>query len=363
MYTSNSTLADIAERLRTSRSVLVLTHLRPDGDAIGSSIAIVRALNLTSPKGLPPRARAWYAGPFPPWQSDLVKSTPHLLIDPVQGPDRNADFESVVVIDTGSWTQLEPFAAFLRGRSAETVIVDHHRQGDAEIADTRYIDPNAAAVCQPAAELCRMILGLDSITQLPVEVATPLYLGICTDTGWFRHSNVSGAVLHTAADLHSAGVNHAALYQLIEQRDTLGRQKLLARALESLTLESSGRIGVMQLNKADFAAAKAEPGESGGFIDFATFIPSVRVSVLLTEASDWQSASEGGDLSAAKRKVVTKISMRSKEGANAVDVNAVAKEFGGGGHTRAAGARLDAPLDETRRRLLELIRLHLDGTK
>jgi len=363
MYTTNATLETIAQRLGNSRSVLVLTHLKPDGDALGSSIAVVRSLNLTSPQGLPPRARAWYAGPCPAWQSDIVKSTPHMVIDPARGPDRNADFETVLIIDTGSWTQLEPFAAFLKGRAPESIIVDHHRQGDADIADTRFIDGGAAAVCQPAAEICRHILGLESITKLPVEVATPLYLGICTDTGWFRHSNVSGAVLHTAADLLSAGVNHSALYQLIEQRDTLGRQKLLARALDSLSIEASGRLGVMSLTKSDFAAAKADPGESGGFVDYATFIPAVRVSVVLTEASDWQSPAEGGSPADAKRKAVTKVSFRSKEGLNAVDVNAVAKEFGGGGHIRAAGARLEAPMDEARRRVVEAVTRHLNGDR
>lgn len=363
MYASNSTLESIAQRLRHARSVLVLTHLKPDGDAIGSSIALVRALNLTTPAGLPPRAKAWYSGPFPPWQSDVVKNTPHALIDPKQGPDRHADFEAIVVIDTGSWTQLEPFADFLKGRAEETIIVDHHRQGHPEIADTRFIEPNFAAACQPAAELCRLILGLPSLGKLPVEVATPLYLGICTDTGWFRHSNVSPTVLHTAAELIEAGVNHTGLYQLIEQRDTLGRQKLLSRALASLTLELSGRVGVMSLTKADFAESKAEPGESGGFIDFPSSIPTVRVSVLLTEGSDWQSSAEGGDPAEAKRKIITKISMRSKEGTNAVDVNAVAQEFGGGGHIRAAGARLDASIDDTRRKLLESLARHLETAR
>ena len=151
--------------------------------------------------------------------------------------------------------------------------------------------------------------------------------------------------------------------QLIEQRDTLGRQKLLSRALASLSLELGGRVGVMSLTKSDFAESKAEPGESGGFIDFPSFIPTVRVSVLLTEGSDWQSAADGGDPAAAKRKIMTKISMRSKEGTNAVDVNAVAQEFGGGGHIRAAGARLDANIDDTRRKLLDALARHLEPAR
>ncbi|MFZ4575015.1 MAG: DHH family phosphoesterase [Phycisphaerales bacterium] len=355
-WNSTHTIAQAGARLRDARSITVITHMKPDGDAVGSSLALVRALNLTGTPGLPPRAEAWYAGPFPPWMSDIVGSTPHRKFEGANQPPRHADPEVVVVVDTGSWSQLEPFADFLRGRSAETIIIDHHKQGDPEIADWRVLDTSAAAVCLPIAELCRELLRLPGVDALPEAVATPLFLGTATDTGWFKHSNVGPAVMRTAGDLLAAGAKNTWLFQMIEQRDSLGRLRLLSRALASLELADDGRLGIMTLTKSDFEETGAAPGESGGFVDFPALMPNVRVVALLTEASDWEKPDEGGDAAEAKKRTITKISFRSKEGAKAVDVNLAARQFGGGGHLRAAGARAAAGIDETKRRVIEVIR-------
>src|SRR5690606_29057264 len=123
------------------------------------------------------------------------------------------------ITDTGSWNQLAPFAEFLKPRLDRTTIVDHHLQGDGEIATRRLIDTNAAGVVQPAAEICCAILGLDSPAQLPTDIATPLYLGLATDTGWFKHSNVDGRVTRLAGELLDSGVDHTALFAMLYQRD------------------------------------------------------------------------------------------------------------------------------------------------
>jgi phosphoesterase RecJ-like protein len=355
-WTTTHSIADIAARLRSARSVVVLTHMKPDGDAAGSSLALTRALNLTGTPGLPPRAEAWYAGPFPPWMNDIVGSTPHRKFEQGTEVPRHADPEVIVVVDTGSWSQLEPFADFLRGRASETIIIDHHKQGDPEIADTRHLATSSAAACMPVADLCRLILNLPSTTKLPEEVATPLFLGTATDTGWFKHSNVNREVMQIAGDLLAAGARNTWLYQMIEQRDTLGRLKLLSRALDSIELADDGRLAIMTLTKSDFEETGAAPGESGGFVDFPALMPNVRVVALLTEASDWERADEGGDPAAAKKRTLTKISLRSKEGSKAVDVNAAAKKFGGGGHIRAAGARVHAPIDQTKQLVIDAVR-------
>jgi phosphoesterase RecJ-like protein len=180
-------------------------------------------------------------------------------------------------------------------------------------------------------------------------------MGLATDTGWFKHSNVNREVMMTAGDLLASGARNTWIFQMIEQRDSIGRLKLLARALDSLTIEDQGRLAIMTLTKQDFEDAGAAPGESGGFVDFPALMPDVRVVALLTEASDWEDAGAGGDAGAAKRRLVTKISFRSKEGERAVDVNLAARSLGGGGHIRAAGARFAGDLAETRRRVIEII--------
>ena len=347
-------LPEIAEWLRTKSKIVVATHVKPDGDAVGSSIGLVRALNLAQksagPVSLPPRARAWYFGPRPSWIKRVVGETPSVSIENVSEIEHEGA-DAVVIVDTGSWVQVEMIKPWLKAHGPEIAVVDHHAQGDADIAPRRYVDTTNAAAAQPVAELCRLILQKKTLAELPREVAEPLYLGMATDTGWFKHSNVTPKVLRTAADLLATGVDHAALYVNIEQRERLPRLKLLGRALDSLKLYDDNRVAVMTITKKDYAETGAQASDSGGFADHSQTLETVMVTVVLTEAD----ASEFGMEAKAGEKL-TKVSMRSKSVAGSVDVNAVAKEFGGGGHVRAAGAKMAMGMEEAKAKLLEGIR-------
>lgn len=349
-------LAEIAEWLRTKSKIVVATHVKPDGDAVGSSIALVRALNLAQqnagPVTLPTRARAWYFGPRPSWIKRVVGESPALSIESVSEIEHEAA-DAVVIVDTGSWVQIEMIKPWLKAHGSEIAVVDHHAQGDTDIAPRRFVDTSNAAAAQIVAELCRLILKKKSLAELPREVAEPLYLGIATDTGWFKHSNVTPQVLKAAADLLATGVDHAALYVNIEQRERLPRLKLLGRALESLKLFDENRVAMMTITKKDFSETGAQAADSGGFADHSQTLETVMVTGVLTEAD----ASEFG-MEAKPGEKLTKVSLRSKAVAGSVDVNAVAKEFGGGGHVRAAGAKIAMGIDETKAKLLEAIRRH-----
>lgn len=347
-------LAEIAEWLSTKNKIVVVTHVKPDGDAVGSSIGLVRALNLAQKQvggvSLPPRAKAWYFGPRPSWIKRVVGETPSLSIENVSEIEHEGA-DAVVIVDTGSWAQVEMIKPWLKSHGPEIAVVDHHAQGDADIAPRRFVDTSNAAAAQIVAELCRIILKKRSLSELPREVAEPLYLGIATDTGWFKHSNVTPRVLSAAAELLSTGVDHAALYVNIEQRERLPRLKLLGRALDSLELFDEKRVAVMTITKKDFSETGAQAADSGGFADHAQTLETVMVTAVLTEAD----ASEFG-MEAKPGEKLTKVSLRSKAVAGSVDVNAVAKEFGGGGHVRAAGAKIAIGLEEAKAKLLEGIR-------
>ncbi len=327
---STTTLEELARWLSRCERVVVLTHVKPDGDAVGSTLALVRALN----HGRAPRAEAWYFPPLPPWVKDVADGTAYRVIEK-DGPAAHLDPDAIVVVDTGSWAQLDPVHDWLAARHERVAIIDHHVKGDAGVAPLRVVDTTAAAACQPVGELARLVLGAPSLSRLPRAVATPLYLGLATDTGWFRHSNVGKAVMATAGELLEAGAENVRLYQIVEQRDSPGRLRLLARALASLELHEGGRVATMALRLKDFAESGAEPGESGGFVDLPQNVPGVMVTVLLTEAGTAASP-------------LTKLSMRSKDVDGAIDVNLAATAFGGGGHVRAAGARLPMDLDAAR---------------
>lgn len=347
MWTSTTDAKSIADWITQQETLVLLTHTKPDGDALGSTLALARAINHTrGTTGAVSAAECWYAAPMPEWGAKMAIPTKFRLIDPPQPAPAVLDPDGIIITDTGSWSQLAPFADFLKPRLDRTTIVDHHLQGNSEISSRRFLDTKAAAVVQPVAEICCHVLDLDCPSKLPVDIATPLYVGLATDTGWFKHSNVDGRVMRLAGQLLDAGVDHNALFAMLYQRDRAPRLKLMARALDSLDLIKDKNAAIMTLALEDFKATKAAPGDSGGFVDIPQSIESIRVVALLNEQHD----SEG---------TFTKISLRSKEGEwngkPAVDVNQVCQSLGGGGHARAAGAKVRASLEDTKQMLIDAL--------
>ncbi|MEM1071299.1 MAG: bifunctional oligoribonuclease/PAP phosphatase NrnA [Planctomycetota bacterium] len=338
-WSSTVSAGDIAAWLDGSDDVQVLTHARPDGDAIGSCFALARAINRRTRKRT---ARVIFTGTMPRWFDTFADDTPWSSFeraDPAPGmPDR------LVVVDTGSWSQLDALAEHVREVGPErTAVIDHHLRGDPDISPRRLLTTSAAAACEPVAEFCVRLLGLPGPTELPEDIARCLYLGIATDTGWFRHSNVTPATLRLAADLIAAGVDHAALYSMIEQSEKPARLKIIAASLNSLELLDRDRIAIMRLRLSDIAEAHAGPEDTGGLADFPLRIQSVRVAASITEVE----TADGGPRA--------KISLRSKPGPGMIDVNAVAGRLGGGGHANASGARIDGTVDEARDRLVAVL--------
>ncbi len=331
VYASNATARTIAAHLATARSIAVLTHTKPDGDAVGSTLAMARTL-----RALGKAVTLAYAGPLPFWLPALAGDMPYTHIS--GGSAVNLpEVDAIVICDTGSWAQLEEVAEWLSPRRDHACIIDHHRSGDADVAPRRLIDIHAASTCEPMAEVCTILLTFDSPAKLPLELASPLYVGLATDTGWFRHSNLRPGTLRLAAALLEAGVDHPAIYALIEQSDRPARIRLMARALASLELHAGEQVAVLTLMRKDFHDTRADPGDSGGFADMVLAIATVKVAAVFTEAF----SPEG-------QGPITKVSFRSKEGPGAVDVNSIAGRFGGGGHIRAAGARIRGDLHTIR---------------
>lgn len=345
-WTTNTSVAELAAWLGGGERFAILTHSKPDGDAVGSTIALVRTLRMLTERrgGDPSMAKAYYAGAIPHWIDDVAFDDEHDVASVATlealDPDR------VVICDTGAWNQVREVAGFLEERADRIAIVDHHLGGDGEIGERRLIETSAAAVCQTVARLCARLLA-SSPESLPGEIAEALYLGIATDTGWFRHSNVSPSVMRDAGALLEAGVDHARLYQRIEQRDPAGRILLMGRVLSKMELLHGERVALLRVKLDDVHDVGLEPGHTSGLGDQAMNIATVRVAVTLTETGETPP--------------ITKVSMRSKEGPGAVDVAAVAKTVGGGGHARAAGARAPGEMEEVAAELVRAIGEALGG--
>lgn len=333
-YVSNTTIAELAERIGNARRVLITSHAKPDGDAIGSTLALRRALESRGQ-----HAVIVLGGPV---EANLATLTHGDMVH-VDTPPPDNEFDLAIVVDTGAWAQLEHIRDWLRRHADRIVVIDHHARGD-EIGQWRIIDPTAASTT---------IMLIDLLDEMGVSlhdgssgsIAEALFVGLATDTGWFRHSNADARAFAAAARLISAGVNKDRLYQLLEETYTRRRLELEARALASLEYTNNGKAAVMMLGPEDFSETGADLEELTGMVNMPMVVADVQVSVLLSQR-------EPG---------LTKVSFRSKPATgqpnepDPVDVNEIARQFGGGGHIRAAGARLKMDINDAKRRVVEAI--------
>jgi len=329
-YTSTIDAAKAASMLRSARRVAVVTHWKPDGDAMGSLLALTRAL-----RALDIDVQAFVAGPMDP--NVLALAAPgEVVVAPERMP--GADRDLAVVVDTGAWSQLEPFQEWLRGMRGKVIGLDHHARGD-DVADARIVDTRCASATQVVASVVdAMGVPLAGPDGARGSIAEAIFAGMATDTGWFRFKSADAAVFALASRLLALGVDSQRLVQMLDENERPTRLGMLSRALASIEYVGSGTVAIMHVGPEDFAAAGARQEDIGGIVNAPMVVGSVRVSILLTQVPG-----EGA---------VTKVSFRSKpataEGQRFTDVNQLAAEFGGGGHAQAAGARIDMPVLDAR---------------
>jgi len=228
--------------------------------------------------------------------------------------------DAVVLLDTCAWQQVEPAAEFLAA-GPPTAVIDHHATTDAigtRPGDFRLIAPQAGATCLLLYEWMQA-----AGVRLDVPIATALFVGITTDCGWFRFANTDAQTLRVAADLLESGVDAASIYDAIYQQDSEGRVRLIARMLSSLELHAGGRLAVMYIRRADFDATNTDGRVTEDLVNEAARLASTEATLLFVEEPD-----------------AIRVNFRSK---HHLDVAGLAERFGGGGHARAAGARLRGP--------------------
>jgi phosphoesterase RecJ-like protein len=329
-YRSTATPQQVASRLSAARRVLLTTHVKPDGDGMGAALALWRVLKA---RGAQPEI--FLVGPLEPRLREIAGDTPFEVSD---GRPPKGDHDLIVVLDTGAWTQLETIAQWLRDRRDRVVGIDHHVKGD-DVAPMRLVDATAASTTQVLVPILDA-MGAE-LTGGPGGVAEALFVGLATDTGWFRYSSADARALRTGARLLELGVDKSRLYQTIEETFQPARLSLLGRALASLEFARNGTVAIMRLRPEDFRQTGGSVEDISELVNTPMSVRSVRVSILLAQTSP-----KG-----------TKLSFRSKPDApgGVVDVNLLAQRFGGGGHMHAAGASLNQDIDAARAALLEVI--------
>jgi phosphoesterase RecJ-like protein len=315
----------IIDALSHCKRVLITTHVRPDGDALGTTAALALALrskNIDSQVLLLSHLPSKYAFIYRDNNLrfiDVEREWPE--------PFPLDSFDALLVADTGTWSQLPGVRERLNNFTKPRIVLDHHLTQE-DWADLKLVIPDAAAAGEIAAELLEQ-------WEIPLDraIATCLYLAIVSDTGWFQFSNTRPFTLRLAATLMEAGVDTDAMYQHLYQSERPQRVALQTRAMQSLELLADNRLAVMTVTRKDFELTGAGVPATENLINIPLQIATVEAALLFTEPLD-----DGP----------VRVSLRSK---GQIDVAKFAEHFGGGGHARAAGLKLDGVLDQVKRRV------------
>ena len=320
----------VVDTLKKCKKVLLTTHVRPDGDALGSTAAFAMGL---ARAGI--QAEVLLLSHLPRKYSFVFQDNGIVFHDAESGwpPGLELDrFDAFVVVDTGTWSQLPGLKERALAYSKPKVVIDHHLTQEGW-ADVKLVVTEAAAAGEIIAEVLeRLGVAMDQ------PIASALYVAIASDTGWFQFSNTRPVTMRLAARLMEAGVDTDRLYQLLYQNERKERLAIQSRALSSMELLKDGRLAVIRISVKDFDETGANVPDTENLINLPLQIASVEVSILMTEPKDFGPV---------------RISLRSK---GHIDVAKFAEQFGGGGHARASGLKLEGDFQGAHDRVVEAMK-------
>jgi phosphoesterase RecJ-like protein len=315
MATVTTDLAAVADALRENDRFLVVTHENPDGDALGSMLAATLGL-----RSLGKDVVMYLSGDRPlPGEFGFLPLTELARELPDDLPER-----VLLAVDCANERRIGPDAEAL-GRARLVIDVDHHHDNN-RFGAVNLIVADASST----AEIVRDLLAELDVPLTP-DIAEALYVGLVTDTGRFQYTNTSPKSLRLAAELVEAGADVHGIFQHVYETVQFAKLKLLARALERAQLYEGGRLLVSFLLRSDFEAAGAVEPYSEGIIDYLRQAEGAELVALIREPP-----TEGGP--------THRISLRSSK--DEVDVSAIARKRGGGGHRQAAGFSSEEPVEQ-----------------
>lgn len=302
----------IITAINKASTVLICGHIRPDGDCIGSALAMRRICEKMGKK-----ADAVCDDEFPAYLSFLPDYD-------LLGKTRFEYYDLFISVDCANDSRLGKYRQNLLD-AANSIVIDHHSTNPG-YGKINHIVPNACSTCQIIHELFNEQGIIDK------DIATILYTGLSTDTGHFMHANTNAGVFKTAEELCGYGLDIGALNHDIYCNKTLGRIKLTALALGAINLFEDGQIAVMPITLDYLKASGCRSDDTEGLIDFCKSIAGVRIAISMCEQP-------GG---------LYRVSLRSVN----EDVAAVAEKFGGGGHKLAAGCIVSGTLKDVQKKVI-----------
>lgn len=309
----NTTFTTIAAALRAARRIAAVSHLRPDGDALGSLLGFTQSMALVgkevialSQDGVP-----WHLE-FMPGSDKIVKPDGQQVLD----------IDLAVALDTATADRIGPACTIALSVAPLLINIDHH-PSNPRYGHLNYIDPTAPAVGE-------IVYDLLKAEGFPIDdsIRQNLFVAISTDTGSFQYPSTTAHTHEIIADMMRAGLDTARLAKLLYSQNPMRRVELLRTMLNEMEFRADNRIASWCYPQTTKARIGVLPGDTEGLIDNLRSIDTVVAAVIFEET----------------REGTIRVSSRSKT--DAVDVAKVCALFGGGGHRAAAGATLNAPLRE-----------------
>jgi len=324
----------LKELLLDPKEIVITTHRGPDGDAMGSSLALYNLLiaighnvNLITPND--------YASflHWMPGNNSVIE---------YDGNEEKADFitnkaDIIFMLDFNSMSRLEKFTHTVNKSNAYKVLIDHHQNPDINIADLIFSDPNC---CSTAQMLYDIINSMGMSNKINQDIAECIYVGIMTDTGSFKYSSTTSTTHNIIADLIKKGARNTKIHDLIYDNYSADRMKLLGYCInDKLLLYPENNSAIISLTNEELNRFNFKKGDTEGIINYALAVKGVIFAVLIVQ-----------------REGIVKLSLRSKGN---FKVNLIAnKFFNGGGHQNAAGGISNLGVEETIEKVKEIIEIY-----
>lgn len=330
-------MTELKHLLDSPKNIVIVSHIKPDGDAIGSSLGLYNYLiqlqhdvTVIMPSEFPSNI-GWLPG------ADKILVFSNVTIENVKQKIETADI--IFCLDFSRLSRIEKVGEFIKNSKAYKVMIDHHLEPE-HFANFEISDISAASTCS----LILNFIKSNYLTLLNSDIATCLYLGLMTDTGNFRHNNLTVKEFENAAELMKHNINPNIIYRKVYESSSYNRLKLLGYAINKMQLIDEYNTVYITLSLDELNQFHAETGDTEGFVNHGLEAANVKVSVLMYEKVD-------GDI---------KMSFRSNDD---IDVNIIAKHFNGGGHKNASGGNSNLTLDETVQKLKEVLPLYKEMLK
>lgn len=319
-------LANLAEFIKSNDDFLVVSHENPDCDAIGSTLALGKALEILGKKVEMFNQDKLNNLSFLPGSEKIINSL------------ENIKNTIAIVLDcTDIYRPGEEFANYSKSKDLDLVFIDHHKSNDLN-GDKIFVDPNASSTGVLVYKLVKL-LGV----KIDKDIAENIFSTIVGDTGSFRYSNTYSETFHIAGDLVSIGVDPEKVSQKIYETESVNKLKLMGMALETLDVDDTNKVAFVHIDRKMFELTNTSRIDTEGLVNIPRSIKGIEVAVMLREEplngnSNW------------------KASLRSKD---YIDVANIAKQFGGGGHQKAAGCMIEGSIEDVKSKLYSAIKKEL----